>query len=119
LGIFILAPRPFRRSPAPSISLPVNPGVLVLPSHQRHQFNTPPSRTVSVPQTAPTIALPRQPITPSNTSNPVTTFMARSEECQARFQQEMTRSKFIRYFGHKSYEKYKWRWNGAPRNARR
>jgi len=45
--------------------------------------------------------------------------MTRSVERQTRLQQPMTRSEHIRTFGRKSYNNWKWKWNGATRGERR
>ena len=119
-GIFYLGSHPFHRSPAPSISPPVNPGVLVLPSRQRQPPDipsftatlTPPPRPIPLPQTAPVT----QPVTPFSH---ITSLVARSEERQSRLHQPMTRIEFQRLYGRRAYESWKWRWNGAKRNERR
>ena len=45
--------------------------------------------------------------------------MTRSVERQNRLQQPMTRSEHIRIFGRKSYNNWKWKWDGAARGVRR
>ena len=104
LLVFILGRYYSLRSSAPS---PVPTSTILLST----ACSTPPPQIVTplTPQTIPTSSAPCM----------VETFMARSVERRNRLQQPMTRSEHIRFFGRRSYESWKWKWDGAARGERR